>query len=132
MERTRISRVFPSVAYKGKSVDVVVKASLDEGERKSHEARRIEDGERQFFFDDEVKPEEIVPVEYINHVTVHVARDKPNDAALKTAGKGFEFDFRTHPNEIGVKSGFRFVALVAGNAAPVSSMRASGRRAFTC
>ncbi|MDR2451474.1 MAG: DUF4198 domain-containing protein [Candidatus Accumulibacter sp.] len=115
VERTQISRVFPSVAYQGKSVDVVEKASLDEEERKSREAKKIEDGERRFFFDDEVKPEEIVPVQYVNHITAYVTRGKPS--APKIAGKGFEFDFRTHPNEVSVPSGLQFVALVDGKAA---------------
>ena len=116
VERTQVSRVFPCVAYQGRSVDVVEKAALNEEEKKSHEARKMKNGERQFFFDDEVKPEEIMPVEFINHITVYVTRDQPS--ALKTAGKGFEFDFKVHPNEIGVKSGLRFVARVDGKAAP--------------
>ncbi|MDR2261758.1 MAG: DUF4198 domain-containing protein [Azoarcus sp.] len=117
VERTQISRVFPSVAHKGKSVDVVEKASLDEEERKSREAEKIKDGERRFFFDDEVKPGEIVPVQYVNHITAYVTRGKSNAAALKTGGKGFEFDFRTHPNEVSVKSGLQFIARVDGKAA---------------
>jgi hypothetical protein len=115
VERTLVSRAFPQVAHQGRAVEV---SDATGEERKAQEARRIKDGVRQFFFADEVKPADIVGVRFVNHVTTYVTRDTPNDAALKTSGKGFEFDFRVHPNRVSVKSGLQFVALVDGKAAP--------------
>ena len=113
VERTQVSAELPYVARGGEAVRIL---PSDFEDRKEVEALKTEDGKRRFLFEDEVKPEEIMPVEFINHITVYVTRDQPG--ALKTAGKGFEFDFKVHPNEIGVSSGLKFVALVDGKAAP--------------
>ena len=117
VERTLLSREFPQVLHKGEAVDVERVGGLSSEERKEREARKIVDGQRQFFFEDEVKAFEIVPVRFVNHITAYVTRGKPNDAALKVRGEGFEFDFRTHPNEVSVQSGLKFVARVDGRAA---------------
>jgi hypothetical protein len=116
VERTLTSRAFPQVLHQGEAVDVAYDVPPEE--RKEREAEKIKDGKLQFLFGDEVKPGEVVPVRFVNHITAFVTRETPNDAALKTTGKGFEFDFRTHPNEISVQSGLKFIALVDGKPAP--------------
>jgi hypothetical protein len=117
VERTLISRVFPQVLRDGRAINVYKDVSPERKEKL--EARKIKDGVVQFLFDDEVKPDETIEaVHFVNHVTAYVTRNKPNDAALKTTGKGFEFDFKTHPNSISVNSNLKFIALVDGKAAP--------------
>jgi hypothetical protein len=114
VNRTQISAALPHVVRQGESVRVLDNDMPPE-RRKEFEAMKTEDGKRRFLFDDEVKANEIVGVEFINHITAYVTRGKPS--APKTAGKGFEFDFKVHPNAVSVKSGLQFVALVDGKAA---------------
>jgi hypothetical protein len=114
VNRAQISAALPYVVRQGEAVRVLG-SDMPPEERKEFEALKTEDGKRQFLFDDEVKPTEIMPVEFINHITAYVTRGKPSTP--KIAGKGFEFDFRTHPNEVSAQSGLRFVALVDGKAA---------------
>lgn len=115
VERTLVSADLPHVLRDGESVRVL--SGISPERRKEFEAMKTEDGKRRFLFEDEVKPTEITGVRFINHITAYVTRDKANDAALKTSGKGFEFDFKVHPNEVSVQSGFKFVARVDGKAA---------------
>jgi hypothetical protein len=114
VNRTQISAALPYVARQGEAVRVLG-GDMPPERRKEFEALKTEDGKRRFLFEDEVKPTEIETVEFINHITAYVTRGKPS--APKTAGKGFEFDFRTYPNEVSVQSGLQFVALVNGKAA---------------
>jgi hypothetical protein len=65
-----------------------------------------------------IDPARIETVQTTVHLTTFVTRSKPSDAALKTSGKGFEFDFKVHPNEIGVQSGLQFAALLDGKLTP--------------
>jgi hypothetical protein len=116
VDRVLVSRVFPQVLRGGKAVDVYYEVSPEE--RRELEAQRVKEGEVKFVFEDEVKPNEIEEVRYVNHVTAYVTKNKPNNAALKITKKGFEFDFKTHPNAISVKSGLKFTALVDGKPAP--------------
>jgi hypothetical protein len=117
VDRTLVSRVFSKVLRDGRAVSVYKDVSPER--KKELETRKIKDGVLQFLFDDEVKPDETIEeVRFINHVTAYVTRGKPNDAALKTTGKGFEFDFKTHPNSISVNSNLKFTALVDGKAVP--------------
>ncbi|MDR0762446.1 MAG: DUF4198 domain-containing protein [Campylobacteraceae bacterium] len=114
VNRTLLSAALPHVVREGKAVRVLDVVSPER--RKELEAQRTE--ERRFLFRDEVKPDEIEDVQIINHVITYVTRDKPNEAALKPVGKGFEFDFKTHPNSVSVKSGIKLTALIDGEAAP--------------
>jgi hypothetical protein len=115
MNRTQVSAKLPHVARQGVAVRVLGNDMPPE-ERKEVEAMKTEDGKRRFLFEDEIKPDEIVGVEFINHITAYVTREKPSTPKL--SGKGFEFDFKVHPNEIGVPSGLKFIALVDGKPAP--------------
>jgi hypothetical protein len=92
-------------------------AGVSPEQRKNLEARRAKEGELKFVFENEVKPDEVVAVQFVNHVSAFVTRGKPNNAALKTTNKGFEFDLKTHPNAISVKSGLKLIALLDGKAA---------------
>jgi hypothetical protein len=115
VNRTLVSRALPYVARQGRAIRVLDFDIPPEG-REEWAARKTEDGKRLYLFQDEVKPDEIVGVEFINHVTAYVTRETPSTPKL--AGKGFEFDFKTHPNEISVQSGLKFIALVDGKPAP--------------
>lgn len=66
-------------------------------------------------------------VESVSVVETYVTKGAPTDAALATAGKGFELKPVTHPNAVYVDQGFAFQVLVDGQPvanAPVSVYRA--------
>jgi hypothetical protein len=115
IERVLTSPLFSQVLRDGKAIGVRNGGTPEE--RKAMEAKKIKNGELQFLFEDEVKPDEVKKVQFINHVTTYVTRDKANIEALKTTGKGFEFKFKIHPNTLSVKSGLEFIALIDGKPA---------------
>jgi hypothetical protein len=115
VNRTQISAKLPHVARQGVAVRVLGNDMPPE-RRKEFEALKTEDGKRRFLFEDEIKPDEVVGVEFINHITAYVTRETPSTPKL--SGKGFEFDFKVHPNEISVQSGLKFIAQVDGKPAP--------------
>jgi hypothetical protein len=115
IDRLLMSRVFSRVLRDGKIIDVRYGVSSEK--KKEMEAQRAKGGELKFLFEDEVKPDEVQAVQFINHVTTYVTKDRPSDAALKITKKGFEFDFKTHPNVISVKSGLKLAALLDGKVA---------------
>jgi hypothetical protein len=115
VERTLLSRVFPQVLRQGRAIDVY--DDVPPERRKELAAEKVKDGEVQFLYDDELKPGEAVEeVRFANQIFTYVTRETPSTPKL--SGKGFEFDFKTHPNKISVQSGLKFIALVDGKPAP--------------
>jgi hypothetical protein len=114
VNRRQVSREFPRVLRQGRVIDV--EYGLSPEERKERAAEKVKNGEIQFLFEEEIKPGEVVVgVEYVNNITAFVTREKPSTPKIE--GKGFEFDFKVHPNEISVQSGLKFIALVDGKPA---------------
>jgi hypothetical protein len=116
VERILLSRNFPQALHKGEALDVQSIDELTPKEKRELESKKIVDGKRKFFLEDELNKEDITNVRYINHITTYVTKGKPNQSALKPNNKGFEFDFKTHPNLINVKSGLKFITLIDGKA----------------
>lgn len=73
-------------------------------------------GEWVFQNDKKPLPEGAVAVDMqsITCSEVYVSKGAPNDAALKPAGEGLEFQALTHPDKISVGEPARFVALLDG------------------
>jgi hypothetical protein len=75
VNRTLVSAAFLHVVREGEAVRVL--DGLPPERREEFAALKTEDGNRRFLFEDEVKPAEITPVEFVNHITVYLTRDNP-------------------------------------------------------
>lgn len=146
------SRYFPWAIYQGKALDVKSgeKPKLPKdwmGENKvwfatqtPEQQKQIEQNwqkvlnkynqdiklkpeQRGFLFDYEAKNLKQYNSRFLHNYTTYISKDMPDFTALKTTGKGFEFDYKTHPNQLTTKSDLQFVTLLNGKVLPNVKIR---------
>lgn len=151
IELVRKSSLFPWAIMKGKAVDVrsrqapkllhefdaetqaeiaqqspeqqeKVRRNLAKALEKYHQDIQLKPAERGFFFADEVKEKDKYATNHVHYYTTYISKNKLTDTVLKTTGEGFEFDYKTHPNQITTQSGLQFTTLLNGKVLPAVNM----------
>ena len=74
---------------------------------------------RRFLSEADLKPgTQTVETSTTTQAVTYVTRGAPTDTVLKTTGKGFELDLKTHPNDLNLDQGLGFVVLLNGKPVP--------------